>query len=121
MSSPKTSKPDSSATKSLAPAAFDKLYWLRAGLGALGGVLAELLTTGTNAAGAVVSADWVTGVSIAMLVYLVSYYVTRFTWYKGLDREGQGKIYTTGLGSFVIIFLFTWMLLFTLQAAGYSV
>ena len=58
--------------------------------------------------------------SIGILFYLISYYVARFTWYKKLGREGQGKIYTTGIGGFIMVFLFTWMLFFTLQAAGYS-
>ncbi len=64
--------------------------------------------------------DWTSGVSIGILFYLVSYYVARFTWYKTLGKEGQGKVYTTGIGGFVMAFLFTWMLFFTLQAAGYS-
>ena len=76
----------------------------------VGGVIAEVLT-GT---------DWTSGVSIGILFYLISYYLARFTWYKGMGREGQGKVYTTGIGGYVMIFLFTWMLFFTLQAAGYS-
>jgi len=79
-------------------------------LAVVGGVIAEVLT-GT---------DWTSGVSIGILFYLISYYLARFTWYKGMGREGQGKVYTTGIGGYVMIFLFTWMLFFTLQAAGYS-
>lgn len=84
----------------------------------MAGYLAELLTTGISASGAVVSSDWTTGVSVGIAIYLVTYYLARFTWYKNADRSGQGKVYTTGIGSFVILFLFTWMILFTLQAAG---
>ncbi len=89
---------------------FDKLYWSRIGFAAVAGMLAEVLT-GT---------DWTSGVSIGILFYLISYYVARFTWYKGLGREGQGKVYSTGIGGFIMIFLFAWMLFFTLQVAGYS-
>jgi hypothetical protein len=89
---------------------FDKLYWSRLGLAVVAGVLAEVL----------VGTDWTSGVSIGILFYLISYYIARFTWYKGMGREGQGKVYTTGIGGFTMIFLFTWMLFFTLQAAGYS-
>ena len=92
---------------------FDKLYWSRLGLAAVAGVLAQVLV-GNN------QPDWTSGVSIGILFYLISYYVARFTWYKKLGREGQGKIYTTGIGGFIMVFLFTWMLFFTLQAAGYS-
>ena len=56
-----------------------------------------------------------------MAVYLVTFYLARFTWYKGSSREVQGKVYTTGIGGFVLVFLFTWMLFFTLQTVGYSV
>ena len=110
MSKAKTSKPESSAIKPQPLPSFDKLYWSRLGLAAVAGVLAEFLT-GT---------DWTSGVSIGILFYLISYYLARFTWYKGLGKEGQGKIYSTGLGGFIMIFLFSWMLFFTLQAVGYS-
>ena len=89
---------------------FDKLYWSRLGFAVLGGAIAEVLT-GT---------DWTSGVSIGILFYLISYYVARFTWYKGVGKEGQGKIYSTGVGGFAMIFLFTWILFFTLQSSGYS-
>ena len=79
-------------------------------MAAVAGGLAEVLT-GT---------DWTSGVAIGILFYLISYYIARFTWYKALGREGQGKVYSTGIGGFIMIFLFTWMLFFTLQAAGYS-
>ena len=110
MSKAKTSKPDSSAIRAQPLPSFDKLYWSRIGLAAVAGVLAEVFA-GT---------DWTSGVSVGILFYLVSYYVARFTWYKGLGRAGQGKIYTTGYGGFIMIFLFTWILFFTLQASGYS-
>lgn len=69
----------------------------------------------------VLGTDYTTGITVGIALYLVSYYLARFTWYRGLGREGQGKIYTTGVGTFVLVFFFTWMLFFTLQAAGYSV
>ncbi len=80
------------------------------GFAALAGVLAATL----------VGTDFASGVSLGILLYLVSYYLARFTWYKGLGREGQGKVYTTGVGSFILVFVFTWLLIFTVQAVGYS-
>lgn len=65
------------------------------------------------------STDWTIGVSVGIIVYLASFYLARFTWYRGVGIEAQGKIYTTGIGSFVMVFLFTWMLFFTVQSAGY--
>lgn len=65
------------------------------------------------------SPDYITGVTIGIAIYLATYYFARFVMYRTVGREGQGKIYTTGVGSFAMVFLFTWMLLFTLQVAGY--
>ena len=57
---------------------------------------------------------------MGILMYLVSYYVPLLTWYKGQSKEVQGKVYTTGVGTFVLVFLFSWILLFTMQTAVYS-
>lgn len=88
---------------------FDKLYWLRIGLAVVGGVGADLL----------VGSDYLSGISIGIAVYLGSYYLARFTWYKGSGKNVQAKVYSTGIGGFVLAFLFTWILLFTLQAVGF--
>jgi hypothetical protein len=78
---------------------------MRLGFAAIGGLAAAVL----------VGVDFASGLSIGIAMYLVSFYVARYTWYKGAGRETLGKIYTTGIGSFVLVFLFTWMLLFTVQ------
>jgi hypothetical protein len=80
------------------------------GLAALGGLLSEFVANG----------DWSLGVTVGIGIYLASYYLALFTWYRGLDRKAQGKVYTMGVGSYVLVFLFTWLLFFTLQTAGYS-
>jgi hypothetical protein len=93
--------------------AFDKLYWARIGSAVLAGALTEALQ-------ASVGSDWSIGVTIGIGVYLLTYYAALFSWYRGIPREQQGKVYSTGIGGFVMAFLFTWILLFTLQTAGYS-
>lgn len=62
-----------------------------------------------------VGSTWLDGVSLGILMYLISYYVPLFTWYRGRSKEIQGKVYTTGIGTYVMVFLFTWILLFTVQ------
>jgi hypothetical protein len=109
LSKAKTPKPETPAMRPQPLPSFEKLYWLRVGFAAVAGLAAELL----------VGTDYATGISIGIAFYLVSYYLARFTWYKGLAREGQAKVYTTGIGGFIMIFLFAWMLFFTLHAAGY--
>jgi len=105
--SAKTSKPDSSATKPEAPKPFDKLYWTRIGLGVVGGL----------AAYRVFGLDYVNGLLVGVIFYLASYYLARYLWFKDLKREDLGKIYSTGIGGYVMVFLFTWILLFTLATA----
>lgn len=90
-----------------APSPFDKLYWLRVGFGALAGFLANWLFSPTL--------DYIDGILVGLIVYLLSYYVARYGWYRSLERKDMGKLYTTGVGIFVMIFLFTWILLFTLS------
>jgi len=58
--------------------------------------------------------DWTIGITLGLLVYLLTYYGARYAWYRKLETSKLGKVYTTGIGSFVILFIFTWILLATL-------
>ena len=86
---------------------FDKLYWLRVGFGVLAGFLSNWIFSPTL--------DYTDGILVGVIVYLGSYYVARYAWYRTLDRKDTGKLYSTGIGVFVMIFLFTWILLYTLM------
>ncbi|MDA4125184.1 MAG: hypothetical protein OK438_07050 [Thaumarchaeota archaeon] len=107
MTSAKTSKPVSSATKPPASLPFDKLYWLRVGLGVAAGLLAEL----------VFGVDYSNGLLMGVVFYLASYYLARYLWFKDLAKQYVGKMYSTGIGGYAFVFLFTWILLFTLYPA----
>ena len=61
-------------------------------------------------------ADGLDGLLIGVIGYLGSWYVGKF-WYKSADRQTAGKIYSTGLGAYFVVFLFTWVLLFTLASS----
>ena len=89
-----------------AAGAFDKLYWLRIGLGVVSGYLANWVFSPTL--------DYVDGILLAVIIYLGSYYFARYVWYRSLNRENFSKLYTTGIGGFIMLFLLTWILLFTL-------
>ncbi len=80
---------------------------MRAGL-ALLGALAAYNVFGT---------DYLDGLLVGVMFYLASYYLARALWFRELDRDDVGKIYSTGIGGFVLVFLFTWILLFTLASA----
>ena len=100
----------------------DKIYWFRAGLGALGGTLSELLTgckvsITSPGAGACLNGlkpDYSTGILLGLFLFLASYYLLRATLGKKFDKDQQRKIYTTGIGTYALLFLFSWVLLFTL-------
>ena len=100
----------------------DKIYWIRAGLGVLSGAAAELLTgcnvvlTSPNAGTCLggKTPDYSTGILLGLFVFLASYYLFKATIGKGYDKDKQRKIYTTGAGTFALLFVFSWVLLFTL-------
>jgi hypothetical protein len=84
--------------------ALDKLYFARIGLGAGTGTLVEF----------VFQSDWASGVSVGIIVYLATYYLSKYTWFKGAKPEVASKLYTTGILGYAGLFLFSWILLFTL-------
>jgi hypothetical protein len=59
------------------------------------------------------------GITVGLGFYLISYYTARYGFYRKTGREYLSKFYTTGIGGFALVFLFTWILSFTL--AHYSV
>ncbi|HYB75718.1 MAG TPA: hypothetical protein VEC08_02045 [Nitrososphaerales archaeon] len=61
--------------------------------------------------------DYLNGMLVAIIFYLASYYLARYLWFRELNRDDVSKIYSTGIGGFVLVFLFTWILLFTLASA----
>lgn len=65
------------------------------------------------------SVDVTDGVLLGVLGYLTSYYVARYVWFRKVEQENARKIYTTGIGSYAMLFVFTWVLLFTLFLVGY--
>jgi 4-hydroxybenzoate polyprenyltransferase len=107
----------------LSAADISKIFWIRAGLGVVGGTLSELLTGckviipppasgGACVGGA--TPDYSTGLILGMFLFIASYYVLKATIGKKFAKEEQRKVYTTGVGSFAMLFVFSWVLLFTL-------
>ena len=82
----------------------DRIFWLRSGLGVVTGATAQLLF----------DTDYQTGILLAILVYVLSYYFVRRFFAPRLKPEEQNKMYTAGLGSYILLFLFFWIFLFTL-------
>lgn len=78
-------------------------------MGAVAGLIADQMTR-------VYSLDYLNGITIGLLFYIISYYVGRFGLYRGLPRNQISKLYTTGIGSFILVFLISWIFLFTLYS-----
>lgn len=54
------------------------------------------------------------GVAMAVIVYFISYYIARFGLGVTLEGKAKSKFVTTGIGSFIMLFLFSWILVNTL-------
>ena len=80
---------------------------MRIGLGVLGGLTAYR----------VFGLDYLDGLLVGVIFYLASYYLARYIWFRKLDKADVGKIYSTGIGGYIMVFLFTWILIFTLVSA----
>jgi hypothetical protein len=81
----------------------DKIFWLRVGLGGVVGVLSDVLFW----------SDFESAVLFAIVVYLGSYYLVRRVWGKQFAANEVTKMYTAGVGSFTLLFIFLYIFLFT--------
>ena len=89
------------------PSAFNKLYWTRISLGVFAAFAAEGVFR-------ILGGDYTDGLLVGVLVYLASYYLARYTWFRNVEPAKVSKVYSTGIGGYVMLFLFVWILLFTL-------
>ena len=81
------------------------IYWARLGLGTVAALLSALLAL---AQGEFSITTFFNGLTVALLVYLVSYYIFKAIF--GTKVEKQSKIMTMGIG----IYFFTWIVLMIL-------
>lgn len=98
----KTKEKKAVAKRGLKPT--DKIFWSRALMGIFAGLLAGLLgfiTPNINA---------YRGILIAVAFYALTYYLSRYVLAKDLPKEQSHKYVTLGIGSFIMLFLFTWIL-----------
>ena len=86
------------------------IYWARLGLAVVAGVLSTWVTLlfgerGIN--------TFLNGLTIALLVYLITYYVVFKPGFK--DKvEKQSKLMTQGIGIYFFAWLISWILTYTL-------
>lgn len=85
----------------------DKLFWLRVGLAVMGGIAATFIFDSIEGE----ERRW------ASIVFMIVIFIVSLGIAKGmhmqLPKSKRKKIVTTGLGSYVFIYLFVWILSYT--------
>lgn len=99
------------------------IYWLRLALGIVAGLICVGFALAT---GAIPNIDptetfpmdisvLMNGVSIAIILYLLSYYVIKWRFVNKVEKPS--KLMTTGIGIYLLSWIVFWVLLYTLFAA----
>ena len=82
---------------------------MRVGFGAAAGILAGLLNFITLQP-PTLNPNAYYGVYIGILVYIGSFYFAKYSWVKGINPKDKNKLITQGIGSYVIMFIFSWIM-----------
>jgi len=89
------------------------LYWIRAGLGITVGALDALYdyTVGAITQSAISINDFFTGLAFALLFFIITYYVLKVFY---IDKfQKRSKIITTGIGTYFVLWIVSWVLIDT--------
>jgi len=62
--------------------------------------------------------DYTDGILMGILGYLTSYYIARYGWFRKIEQKDMSKLYTTAIGAYTMLFIFTWLLVFTISLVG---
>jgi hypothetical protein len=87
------------------------IYWLRAVLGVVIGGLCSLYVYSTVTELASFY-TLLTGVSFALLFYMVTYYIVKFVFFAKVEK--QSKLMTQGIGIYFFAWVVSWTLIVTL-------
>ncbi len=82
------------------------IYWTRLALGIVAALISALVATNLNALD---FTTFTTGLTIALMVYLVSYYPLKAKFYNKVEK--QSKIMSMGIG----IYFISWAVFFILS------
>jgi len=94
-----------------------KIYWLKFALG----IIAAFICTGFGIATGTISRQTesytkvLNGLSLAIITYLISYYITKLKFMPQLEK--RSKLFTTGIGIYFLTWIVFWILLYTLVGA----
>jgi uncharacterized membrane protein YidH (DUF202 family) len=95
----------------------EKLYWLRFALG----ILAAFVCVGFGMATNTISSStfnfnsFMNGVALALITYLISYYAIKSRFITKVQKPQ--KLFTTGIGIYLLSWIVFWTLLYTAIAS----
>ena len=105
---PKTETSDSAYEMARRKKLLDKLFWIRIGMAAVAGTAATFLFEPIEGE----ERRWAS-IAFMIMVFIASAFVGKGMRI-GLPSSDRKKIVTTGIGSYVFIYLFMWILTYTL-------
>lgn len=88
----------------------NKLFWVRAGFAAIAGIFSGIMNFSNETAWA--------GFAAMVVFYILSYILAKYVLFKRTNIQ-RGKLVTTGLGTYIMLFLFFWIFYFTLHISGF--
>jgi multidrug transporter EmrE-like cation transporter len=86
----------------------DKLFWIRIGMAALGGVVATFLFESIEGE----ERRWAS-IGFMIIVFIASAIIGK-SMKIGLPHSDRKKLVTTGMGTYIFLYLFMWILSYTL-------
>ncbi len=86
----------------------DKLFWLRVGLAVMGGIAATFIFDSIEGE----ERRW-TSIGFMILIFITSIVIAK-SMNLAPPRSDRKKLITTGIGSFVFLYLFMWIVSYTL-------
>ena len=90
----------------------DKLFWLRVGSAVIAGTLATLLFEGIQGE----ERRWAS-IVFMIIVFIVTVFIAK-SMNMQLPSSDRKKIVTQGIGSYIFLYLFVWILTYTIVHAG---
>ena len=86
----------------------DKLFWLRVGFAIIGGIAATFLFEGIEDSE---EHRW-TSISFMIILFIVTCFIAK-AMKINFPKADRKKIVTTGIGSYIFMYLFSWIMTFT--------
>jgi len=95
------------------------IYWTRAGLGVIIGILCAVYVIFSVTSDLANIYTLLTGLSFAMLFYMSTYYIVKLKFFSRVEK--QSKLMTQGIGIYFFAWLVSWTLITTLLMPSVAV